>query len=205
MTSRKFLNINKKGFKMVLPTSVGTNGYGESALIIEATYKDNPKCISAEATKEFYELVEKNLTIKEFVVTRSKPWTKIAQHACFVDFIYDVNLLNRHLCTVFEFRHFYVIEIQGQFYNDEDLENWVGKECKNIGDMVRYRWEADEENRKQKQKEQTNADNMSFLKSFTSEKSEKNLEIEQKIKQKELKKAEKLAKARQEGWFKYER
>jgi len=205
MTRQKILNINKKGFKMVLPTAVGTNAYGERALVIEITDKDNPKCISAESTKEFYELVETNLTVKEFVVTRSKPMMNIADHACFANFIYDVDLFNRHLCTVFAFSTFYVIEIQGQFYRDRDLEYWARKKHKNIGDMVQYRWETDEENRKQKRKEQTNADNMSFFKSFATEKSEKNFEIEQKIRQKEQKASAIRAEARAEGWVKYER
>ena len=166
---------------MVLPTEIGHNAWGQTALLIKITYKNDPKCISADIAKSFYNLVETNQNKKDFVVTRSKPEKHIADAACFVDFVYDVELFNQHLCTVFEFDcfsgglNFYDIEFQGQYYNDKDLVMWVFKSIeyrkyKSIGDMVAARWNKDEEKRKAKLKQKTDKDNLAFLGSFAKEK-----------------------------------
>lgn len=166
---------------MVLPTKVGHNAWGETALLIEIIYRSDPRCISPETAKAFYELVQTNQNVKDFVVTRSEPNMNIADKACFVDFVYDVELFNRHLCTVFEFDcdsgalNFYDIEFQRQYYQDKDLTMWAFKSTeyrkyKSIGDMVAARWNKDEEKRKAKLKQKTDKDNLAFLGSFAKEK-----------------------------------
>ncbi|MBO4583140.1 MAG: hypothetical protein J5714_03755 [Alphaproteobacteria bacterium] len=166
---------------MVLPTKIGHNAWGQTALLIEITYKNDPKCISADIAKSFYELVETNQNKKDFVVTRSKPGMNIADKACFVDFIYNIELFNQHLCTVFEFDcfggglNFYDVEFQNQYYSDRDLTMWLFKSIdykkyKSIGDMVVARWNKDEEKRKAELNKKTNTDAVAFLGSFIKEK-----------------------------------
>ncbi|MBO7642655.1 MAG: hypothetical protein J6S74_00760 [Alphaproteobacteria bacterium] len=64
-----------------------------------------PEFMSKQVAQQFYELVQKNQNRTDFVVTGSKPKGETVKSGGFnADFVYDVKLFNKHLCTVFEYR-----------------------------------------------------------------------------------------------------
>ncbi len=148
-------------------------------LEVEKIHPGNPLFLSQENANAFYRTVRDNLNSPEFVVTRTKPTAPIEATCCYwVNYIYDVALFGKHLCTIYEAsrdfvgrKDYYVnvVEIQDNHYNLDELMRFDRNKYI-IGDEVVARWKRDEEKRQAEINQKTNTDVGAFLSSFAKEK-----------------------------------
>lgn len=142
-------------------------------------HSGNSLFLSQENAYTFYRTIHDNLNSPEFVVTRTKPTACIEATCCYwVNYIYDVTLFGKHLCTIYEASRYFVgrrdyyvnvVEIQDNHYKLDELMRF---DCHKyiIGDKVVARWKRDEEKRQAEIKQKTNTDVGAFLSSFAKEK-----------------------------------
>ena len=156
----------------------GTDAYGRGRWYIETLSITDPKFMSFKTQLKFYNLVMTNVDKDEFVVNGHKPQKPMREGACDIDFQYDVVLLEKPLCTVYQANcvsggvNFYVLEFQGEHYEPLTLLGGCLKtgvyKGEQICERIACRWQADEKKRAEQTKKATEQSHLNFLASFSS-------------------------------------
>lgn len=146
--------------------------------IIDKKYIWDPLFPSAETIDKFYELIIQNLNSPDLVIKRSKPDVWLFNFPCRIYYIYDVALLGKHFCTLYQdanssvtgaAHRFRTIEISGQHYDMDDIMR-VGRSIDNrrynIGKSILERWESDEQARLAAARSNNEKSLQSFVASF---------------------------------------